>query len=95
MNRYVQQALEMHDDPRSAWQWALSERNRNPDPELANAEHFLWNRYYAGQGPLQAAGAFVTPFGYYLGKNLGLLSGRSPSTLDQLRAGLLGAYEGL
>lgn len=95
MNRYVAQALAKYEDPREAWRWALSERNRNPDPDLANAEHYLWNRYYAGQGPFQAAGALVTPFGYWAGKNLGLLGGRSPATLEQLRMGLLGAIEGL
>ena len=92
-NPYVSQS-QQYQDPLEAWRWALAERNRNPDQELANAEHYLWNKYYASQGPLQAAGAFVTPFGYYAGKKLGLLGGRSEPTLDQLKSGLLGAVEG-
>ena len=95
MNKYVDQASYMFTDPKEAWLWALAERERNPDPALANAEHYLWNQYYAGQGPLQAAGALVTPFGYYAGKKMGLLGGRSPATLDQLGSGLLGALRGL
>ena len=95
MNKYALQAQYMHSDPREAWRWALRERERNPDPELANAEHYLWNKYYASQGPLEAAGALVTPFGYYAGKQAGLLSGRSPATFDQLKAGLLGALAGI
>lgn len=95
MNPYVQQALQVSSDPLAAWRWALSERNRNPDPELANAEHYLWNRYYAGQGPLQALGGLLTPIGYYAGKKAGLLGGRSPATLDQLQAGLMGAFDAI
>lgn len=95
MNRYVDIALQQYADPREAWQWALQQRERDASQALANAEHYLWNRYYAGQGPMQAAGAFVTPFGYYAGKKLGLLSGRSDADLGQLKAGLLGAIEGL
>lgn len=95
MNPYIDQAYKVSQDPLEAWRWALSERNRNPDPQLANAEHYLWNKHYASQGPMQAAGAFVTPVGYFLGKNMGLLSGRSPATLDQLKHGLLGAIAGL
>jgi len=94
MYDYIQQAQQFG-DPRDQWLWALSQRKSNPDQELANAEHFLWNSYYANQGPLQAAGAFVTPFGYYLGKKAGLLSGRSEANLGQLKAGLLGAIEGV
>lgn len=95
MNPYVRLAQSKYEDPREAWRWALAQRESNPDPALANAEHYLWNAYYAGQGPLEAAGAFVTPFGYYAGKKMGLLGGRSPATLDQLTAGLLGAFEGI
>ena len=93
MNRYVRQAYGYSQDPWQAWHWARTQREGNPDQELANAEHYLWNRYYAGKGPMQAAGALVTPFGYYAGKKLGLLSGRSDANLGQLRAGLLGAFQ--
>jgi len=92
---YVQLAEAQSPDPRERWRWALSQRNTNPDPQLANAEHHLWNRYYASKGPFQAAGGLLTPFGYYAAKNLGLLGGRSPATIDQLLAGLSGAVEGI
>lgn len=71
------------------------ERERNPDPELANAEHYLWNQYYANQGPIEAIGGLLTPVGYYAGKKLGLLGGRSPATLDQLQSGIAGALKGI
>lgn len=93
VNQYIQLAMQQG-DPLAAWRWALAERNRNPDPKLANAEHYLWNKYYASKGPLEFAGAMVTPFGYYLGKKTGLLSGRSPATFDQLKSGLFGALAG-
>lgn len=95
MNEYVDLAQSLYSDPQQAWQWALQQRERDASQALANAEHYLWNRYYAGKGPLEAAGALVTPFGYYAGKRLGLLGGRSDATLGQLGAGLLGAIEGL
>lgn len=95
MNPYLDQAKMISADPLEQWRWALMERNRNPDPNLANAEHYLWNQYYAGKGPIEAMGAFITPFGYYAGKKMGLLGGRSPATLDQLKMGLLGALAGL
>lgn len=95
MNRYVDIATSLYDDPQLAWQWALKQRERDNSQALANAEHYLWNRYYAGQGPLEAAGAFVTPFGYYAAKKAGLLGARSDATLGQLGAGLLGAIEGV
>ena len=95
MNRYVDLALSQYEDPKLAWQWALQQRERDSSQELANAEHYLWNRYYANQGPVEAAGAFVTPFGYYAGKKLGMLGGRSDASLEQLEAGLLGALAGI
>lgn len=95
MNEYVALAQQLNSDPLDAWRWALQQRERNPSQELANAEHYLWNRYYASQGPLQAAGALVSPFGYYAGKKLGLLGGRSEPSLDQLQHGLFGAVAGM
>jgi hypothetical protein len=92
---YIYQAKQQSPDPREAWQWALSQRNSNPDPQLANAEHYLWNRYYSGKGPIEAMGGLITPFGYYLGKQSGLLGGRSDATIEQLKAGLQGAFEGI
>lgn len=92
---YVVQAMQQQQDPKAAWLWALAQRNQNPDPALANAEHYLWNRYYSAQGPAQAAGGLLTPFGYYAGKKMGLLGGRSPATLEQLKAGLHGAWSGI
>jgi len=95
VNPYVVKAMSQYQDPMDAWYWALQERKRNPDPALANAEHFLYNRFYSQQGPLQQAAAFITPFGYYGAKKLGMTNSRSPATLDQLRMGLLGAMGGL
>ena len=95
MNPYVVKAMSQYDDPMDAWYWALQERNRNPDPELANAEHFLYNRFYSQQGPLQQAASFVTPVGYYLAKQAGMTNSRSPASLEQMRMGLLGAFGGL
>lgn len=92
---WLQQARSVSNDPRERWLWALAQRRDNTDPQLANAEHYLWNAYYAGQGPLQAAGAFVTPYGYYMAKKLGLMSSRSPASLEQLQSGLMGAFEGV
>ena len=95
MNKYVQQAQALHSDPLARWRWALEERRRNPDQNLANAEHYLWNRYYANKGPVEAAGALVTPFGYYAAKKLGLHGGRSEASLEQLGAGLMGGIHGI
>lgn len=93
MNKYIKQAEEYSDDPLAQWEWALDQRRRNDAQELANAEHYLWNRFYAQEGPREAAAAFITPFGYYGAKKLGLLSGRSEANLGQLKAGLLGAWD--
>jgi len=95
VNPYVVKAMSQFDDPRDAWFWSLQERERNPDPELANAEHFLYNRFYSQQGPLEQAAAFVTPIGYYAKKRLGLTNSRSPASLEQMKMGLLGAMGGL
>lgn len=95
MNKYAHQAKTTSSDPLEQWRWALAQREQNPEQALADAEHYLWNKYYASQGPMEAAGAFVTPFGYYAGKKLGLLGGRSEASLGQLGAGLLGAWDAL
>ena len=92
--QYIQMAQMVSQDPGMQWDWALNQRRTNPDQNLANAEHYLWNRSYAQEGPIQAAGAFVTPIGYYAAKKLGLLSGRSEPSLEQMGYGLLGAYRG-
>lgn len=91
---YVWQYQQQHADPREAWLQALQAREQNKDPELANAEHFLWNRYYSQQGPMQALGGLLTPYGYYAAKKTGLLDG-TPANLRQLQAGLQGAFSGL
>jgi len=95
VNPYVVQAMSQYDNPRDAWFWALQERERNPDPALADAEHFLYNRFYSQQGPIQQAAAFVTPVGYYAKKKLGMTNSRSPASLSQMGMGLLGAFGGL
>lgn len=95
MNDYISQARRRYDDPKDQWIWALMQRRQNPDQDLANAEHYLWNSYYSSKGPLQAAGGLITPFGYYAGKKLGLLGGRSEANLEQLKYGLLGAIDGI
>lgn len=95
MSDYLKQAADYSSDPLAQWEWALNQRRTNPDQSLANVEHYLWNRFYAGQGPIEAAGAFVTPLGYYLAKKSGLMSGRSEASLPQLTSGLLGAWDGL
>ena len=92
---YIQQAYTQASDPKDAWRWALRERERNPDQALADAEHYLWNAYYASQGPIEAIGGLLTPFGYYAGKKIGLLGGRSEPQLSQLQAGLAGALKGI
>jgi len=91
---YIQLAMQQG-DPLEAWRWSLSERNRNPDPALADAEHYLWNQHYASKGPVEALGGLLTPFGYYAGKKVGLLGGRSEPTLEQLGYGLKGALAGI
>jgi hypothetical protein len=92
---YIQQANQVSPDPREQWLWALRQREVNPSQDLANAEHYLWNAYYANKGPLEAVGGLLTPFGYYLGKKSGLLGGRSEANLEQLRSGLMGAFKGM
>ena len=91
---YIAQAKSLHEDPKEAWKWAVGQRSMNQDPELADAEHYLWNRYYSGQGPVQAFGGMLQPFGYSLAKQFGLLSGSEP-TMRQLKAGLQGGFEGM
>ena len=93
---YIQQALaQAEGDPLGAWRWAYFERERNDDPQLANAEHYLWAQNYAGEGPVQAISGLLAPFGYYAGKKLGLLGARSPASLDQLQSGVAGALKGI
>jgi len=95
MNDYITQARRKYDDPQKQWEWALAQRRKNPDQALANAEHYLWNSHYASKGPLEAVGGLITPFGYYAGKKLGLLGGRSEPSLEQLKYGLFGAIDGI
>ena len=95
-DEYIQQALaQSQGDPLGAWRWAYFEREKNPDPQLANAEHYLWAQNYAGEGPVQAISGLLAPLGYYAGKKLGLLGARSPASLDQMTSGIAGAFKGM
>lgn len=91
---YIRQYQSAAPDPYAAWQQAVVDRAVNRDPQLANAEHYLWNQNYVQRGPVEALGGLLNPFGYYAAKKMGLLSG-TPATIEQLQAGLQGAFSGL
>jgi hypothetical protein len=77
------------------WQYARSLRENNPDPQLANAEHYLWGMKEAQANPFMGLFGPMLAAGYYGGKKTGLLGGRSPATLDQLLAGSKGYLAGI
>jgi hypothetical protein len=77
------------------FQYARSLREKYDDPQLANAEHYLFGRMQTRENPMMALGAFVNPPAYYLAKQLGLMSGRSQPSLEQLMAGSRGYLSGL
>lgn len=100
---WLQLAAQMNQDPLEQFRWAKRRRyqdtqaNAPVNPDLANAEHYLWAKQYASKGPMQAAGTMILPPAYYLAKKLGLLSDErtSPASLAQMRAGLLGGLSGM
>lgn len=77
------------------WSYARSQRETNPDPGLANAEHYLWGMKESQANPVMGLFGPILAAGYYGGKKTGLLSGRSPATLEQLLAGSRGYLAGL
>jgi hypothetical protein len=77
------------------WSYAYAQRYNNPDPLLANAEHYLWGLKESQTNPMMGLFGPILAAGYYGGKKLGFLGGRSEPTLEQLLAGSRGYLAGL
>ena len=75
------------------WSYAYAERERNPDPQLANAEHYLYGRKLVQQDPMNAIKGYLFPMGYYGAKKTGLMSGRSQPSIEQMLAGMRGIWD--
>ena len=75
------------------WSYSRAMRERESDPQLANAEHYLYGRKMVEDDPWNALYGYLKPIGYYTGKKLGVLSGRSPPSLEQMWAGMRGIWD--
>ena len=77
------------------WSYARSMRERNPDPGLATAEHYLWGKKRTQENPMNVLEGFLLPPAYYAAKKLGVAQGRSSPSFEQMMAGNLGYIQGL
>jgi len=83
-----------------SWNQLLAMRNSNPEAQfqqlIASYEHRAYAREQVAANPLMApmyAGVLIP--GYQAAKASGLLSARTPASLDELMAGQHGVAEGL
>ena len=99
LEEYIQRLREEYEasgrSQPNLWSYAYGMRERDPDPMLANAEHYLWGQRQSQQNPLMGFVGPIMAAGYYGGKKLGVLGGRSEPTLEQLLAGSRGYLAGL
>ena len=99
LEEYLEQLRREYENSSSSqpnlWSYAYAQRNNNPDPMLANVEHYLWGLKESQSNPLMGLFGPILAAGYYGGKKTGLLGGRSPATLDQLLAGSRGYLAGI
>lgn len=74
-------------------------RDRLPSGEeqdaVANAEHRAFAREFAREKPLQALSLVAAIPAYFAAKKLGLARGRSKASVEQMRQGFAGLFEGL